>query len=111
MGVGGQRHALGALLPGKNWYPLHRWMGGPQGQSGQVQKILPPPRFDSWTVQPVASRYTDYAILAYNFGCSTSDKFESVEQPFFFLLLLLLLENRYAEMDPNAKEKSHNLGW
>jgi hypothetical protein len=29
-----------------------------------VQKISPPPGFDPWTVQPVASRYTDYAIPA-----------------------------------------------
>jgi len=25
--------------------------GGPQGQSGQEQKISPPPGFDSWTIQ------------------------------------------------------------
>jgi hypothetical protein len=36
-------------------------MGGPQGRSGQVQKISPPPGFDPRTVQPVGSRYTDYA--------------------------------------------------
>ena len=30
------------------------------GRSGQVRKILPPPGFDPRTVQPVASRYTDY---------------------------------------------------
>jgi hypothetical protein len=29
MGVGGQRHALAALPPGKNWYPLYRRLGGP----------------------------------------------------------------------------------
>ena len=33
----------------------------PQGQSGQVWKISPPPGFDHRTVQPIASRYTDYA--------------------------------------------------
>jgi len=32
--------------------------------SGQVQKILPPPGFDPWTVQPLVSHYTDYAIPA-----------------------------------------------
>jgi hypothetical protein len=46
--------------------PLYRRLGGPQGQSGQVQKILPPPGFDSQTVQPVVSRYTDWAIAAHN---------------------------------------------
>jgi len=58
----GQRHAPAALYPsGKTRYPLYRRLGGPQGLSGQVQKISPPPVFDPRTVQPVASRYTDYA--------------------------------------------------
>jgi len=39
-------------------------VGGPQGQSGQVRKISPPPGFDPRTVQPVAIRYTDSAIPA-----------------------------------------------
>ena len=30
-GVGGQRHAPAALLPGKTRYPLHKRLGGPQG--------------------------------------------------------------------------------
>ena len=61
MGVGGQRHAPAALPPGKTRYPLYRRLGAPQGRSGQVWKISPPPGSDSRTVQPVASRYTDYA--------------------------------------------------
>jgi len=40
--------------PGKTRYPLYRRMGGPQGQSGQVRRILPPPGFDPQTVRPVA---------------------------------------------------------
>ena len=52
----------GRSLPsGKTQYPLYRRLGGPQGWSEQVQKISPPPGFDPWTVQPVTSRYTDYA--------------------------------------------------
>jgi hypothetical protein len=62
MGVGGQRHAPAALLAGKPRYPLRRRLGGPQGRSGQVRKISPPPGFDPRAVQPVASRYTDWAI-------------------------------------------------
>ena len=61
-GVGGQRHAPAALPPGKTRYPLYRRLGGPQGRSGQVQKISPPPGFDPRTVQPVASRYTDRVL-------------------------------------------------
>jgi hypothetical protein len=34
MRVGGQRHALAALPPGKTRYPLYRRLGGPQGRSG-----------------------------------------------------------------------------
>jgi hypothetical protein len=41
--------------------PLYRRLGGPQGRSGQVQKISPPLGFDPRTVQPLASRYTNYA--------------------------------------------------
>ena len=66
MVVGGQRHAPAALPPGKTRYPFYRRLGGPQGRSGQVRKISPPPGFDPRTVQPVASRYTDWAILAPN---------------------------------------------
>jgi hypothetical protein len=36
--------------------PLYRRLGGPQGPSGRVQKILPPPGFDPQSVQPVGSR-------------------------------------------------------
>jgi len=64
MVVGGQRHAPTALPPGKTRYPLYRRPGGPQGQSGRVRKISSPPGFDPRTVQPVASRYTDWAIPA-----------------------------------------------
>jgi hypothetical protein len=67
MGVGGQRHAPIALPPGNTRHPLYRRLGGPQGWSGRVRKISPPPGFDPRTVQPVASRYTNYAIpLAYS---------------------------------------------
>ena len=60
-GVGGQRHAPAALPPAKTRYPLYRRLGGPQGRSGLVRKISPPPGFDPPTVQPVSSRCTDYA--------------------------------------------------
>jgi hypothetical protein len=50
-----------SLPPGKTRYQLYRRLGGPQDRSGQVRNISPPPGFDPRTVQPVASRYTDYA--------------------------------------------------
>jgi len=64
MGVGGQRHAQAALPPGKTRYPLYKRLGGSQGRCDRVRKISPPPGFDPRTVQPVASRYTDWAIPA-----------------------------------------------
>ena len=64
MGMGGQRHAPAALPPGKTGYALYRRLGGPQVRSGRVRKISPLPGFDLRTVQPVPSRYTNYAILA-----------------------------------------------
>jgi len=63
-GVGGQRHALAALPPGMTRYPLCRRLNGPQGRSKRVRKISPPQGFGLWAVQPVAGRYTDYAIPA-----------------------------------------------
>jgi hypothetical protein len=65
MGVGGQCHAPAALPPGKTRYPFNRRLGGPQDWPGLVRNISPPLGFDPWTVQPVASRYTDCAILAH----------------------------------------------
>ena len=64
MGVGGQHHSPAALPPGKTRYPLYRRLGGPQGRSELVRKISRPPGFAPRTVQPVASRYTDWAIAA-----------------------------------------------
>jgi hypothetical protein len=65
MGVGGQRHAPAALPPEKTRYTLYKRLGGPQGRYERVRKISPPPGFDSRTVQPVASRYTGWAIPAH----------------------------------------------
>jgi hypothetical protein len=59
---GGKRLASrpGRSIPsGKTQYPLYGRLGGPQGRSGQVRKILIPTGFDSRNVQLVASRYTD----------------------------------------------------
>ena len=48
-----------SLPPDKTRYPSYRGLGGPQGRSGQVRKISPPPGFYPRTVQQVASRYID----------------------------------------------------
>jgi hypothetical protein len=63
--VGGQRHTPAALPPGKTRYPLYKRLGGPHGRSGRVRKISPPPGVEPRTFQPVAIRYTDWAIPAH----------------------------------------------
>ena len=58
----------GRFTPGKGTrYPLYRRLGTPQCRSGRVQKISSPRAFGPRTVQPVASRYTDWAIPTHNF--------------------------------------------
>jgi hypothetical protein len=64
MGVCGQHHAPAAFTPGKDpvpiveeagWAPESVWIGA---------ENFAPPGFDRRTFQPVASRYTIYAIPA-----------------------------------------------
>jgi hypothetical protein len=70
MGVGGQRHAPAALPPGMTRYPFYRSLGRRQGRSVRVLKISPTPGFDPRTLQPVVSRYTDWAIPAHTCFCT-----------------------------------------
>ena len=65
-GGGWSTPCLGRFTPGNgSQYPFYRNLIGPQGRSGRVRTILPPPVFDPQTVQPVVSRHTDYAILVH----------------------------------------------
>jgi len=51
------------LPPGKTRYPFYRRLGGPQGRFGRAENLVPTGiRFR--TVQPVVSRYTDWATRA-----------------------------------------------
>ena len=50
------------FTPRKDPVPIVQEVGrGAQSRSGQVRKFSPPPGFDPQTVEPVASRYTDWA--------------------------------------------------
>jgi hypothetical protein len=53
------------LPPGNTRYPLYRRLGWPQGRSGQVRKISSSTGIRSPAIQPVDSRYTDWAIPAH----------------------------------------------
>ena len=65
MGGGWSTPRPGRFTPGEDTRcPLWRRLGGPQDRSRRVRKISPPPAFDPRTVQPVGSRYTDWAIPA-----------------------------------------------
>jgi len=53
------------FTPGKETlYPLYKRLGVPQGRSGRLRNISPPPKFHPRIFQAVASRYADYAIPA-----------------------------------------------
>jgi rRNA maturation protein Nop10 len=56
----------GHFTPWNTRYPSYRRLGGPQGWCGKMRKISTPSGFDPRTVQPLASRYTDWAISAPN---------------------------------------------
>jgi len=86
-GEGSASRPGSTLPPGKTRYPLYRRLCGPQGRSGQVQN----PR----TVQPVGSRYTDYAtrpsseIYIFNFvylsaGHTVYVREQGCENPWLF---------------------------
>jgi hypothetical protein len=67
MEVSGQRHVPAALTPGRAPVPIGGgWVGPRAGLEGfsRRQNLLPPPWIEPWTFQPVASRYTYYAIPA-----------------------------------------------
>ena len=63
MGMGGQHHALAALRPGRRpgTHCVGGWVDPRAGLDGCGKSRLPL-GFDPQTVQPVASRCTDYTI-------------------------------------------------
>ena len=65
LGGGWATQRSGCVTPGKR--PGTHSIGGwadPHGRSGRVRKISLLPVFDPWKVEPVASRYADWAIPA-----------------------------------------------
>jgi hypothetical protein len=62
--VCGQHHAPAAFTPGKDTVPIAQEAGWAPEPVCISAENLAPPGFDPRTFQPVASRYTDYAIPA-----------------------------------------------
>ena len=76
----------GHFTPGiETRHTLYRKVGGPQGPSARVRKISPPPGFNRRTVQPVASRYTDWAIPTHVSMRSVHCKTKKCTQAYIFL--------------------------
>jgi hypothetical protein len=84
------------------------WVG-PQGLSGRVRKISPPPEFDSRTVQPVASqenkllihRLAMYPLWCYGmelWGCSINTIF--MQRPQSIILTAITNAPRYVTNHP-----------
>ena len=48
------------FTPGNTQYPLYRRLGGPHGQSGRAENLVPL-GFNPQTIQPIVSCYTDWA--------------------------------------------------
>jgi len=69
-GGGWSRSRPSRIPRGRTRYPLHGRLCGPQSRSGRARKISPLPSFDPRTVQPLASRYTDWVIAATEDACT-----------------------------------------
>ena len=101
------------FTPGKQTqYPLYWQLGGPHGWSERLQKILPWPEFRPRTTQLVASRYTDYSMLAryfshsrFNFLVKLSDC-SLVKNNSVFTAVFSLSVNEY-KICTFKKKKSH----
>ena len=69
-GWAGQRHASAAIYPRERpgTHCTGGWVG-PRAGLDSCGKSRPPPGFDPRTVQPVASRYTDWATGPFEVEC------------------------------------------
>ena len=58
-------HSDHFIPQGRDLVPIVQEAGWAPGQVSMVAEILPPPEFDPWTVQLVASHNTDFTLLAH----------------------------------------------
>jgi hypothetical protein len=93
---------------------LYRRLGGPQDRSGRVRKISPPPGFDPRTVQPVASRYTDWdtrpTLVTKSFmKCKFSTVYRVTEKDFYARPYTAMWHCRSSTSPPHRRY--HISGW
>jgi hypothetical protein len=78
----GKFHDVAALPLGKNPVPLNMKLGVPQILSGRVwRKYLVLPGFEPRTVQPIASRYTDWMGFYYSLTKVNTGDYFKPKQP------------------------------
>jgi hypothetical protein len=66
--------------------PIYRRLGGPQGPSGRLRKILPPPGFDPRTVRPVARHTTMGGLAKWYWILRLHKKLEIFSLPYVLLI-------------------------
>jgi hypothetical protein len=102
--VGGHHHAPAALPPGKTRYPSYRRLGGPRCQFRRHGKSRPL-GFDPRNVEPVARRYTDYAISSAIFRVRNFNK----HRVFIFSTLLLTFCTHFIFLDLNVPKTQNQI--
>ena len=116
MGVGVSPTPRPPLPPGKTRYPLYRRLGVTQGRFGQVRKISPPRGFDPRTVQPVASRYTDWATRPTGqqstfHNLSIGNETTEEENPLIVLTYLIMEQSPWEANRFSASKKIPRILW
>ena len=96
------------LPPGKTGYPFYRRLGGSQGRSGRAEYLVPT-WIRSRTVQPLASRYTDWA---------TRPKFQKcmkwnykIGYKLLYGLIIIILPCLCCRWEYNSSSRSSRFSW
>jgi hypothetical protein len=107
-GSGLSTSSPGRITTGKQTpYPLYRRLGGLQGRSGRVQKMSHQLGFDPQTVQPVASRNTDWAILVNNYAPQYKKESNVLYVRYFAALIPTYTYLSLDEFQPNSLDTGY----
>ena len=89
------KSALRPISQERDMMFFYKRPGGPDGRSGRVRIISPPPGFDPGPSKPVACRYTDYAIPPHvitNVGYYKARNQSSITTPDFMKICQIIQE-------------------